>query len=220
MAGMVSGILSFLLNKNIEAKPLCENCPMCKIIASPEIKQKYVPDLKELEPIKDYDKLNFPEEISSVDYSKFNSFTDLMNFKKIWIDKEKNIFCFQRKAIHPSEVSLIDIGIRNYYKIDKFALYKDVVIKTSEEIASEILKDQKKISGKIGMVNSILSAFGWGIPHYKEEGKKKTYEFVHPPMTQNNPSLRAFILNGYLNNIYNKQFEIKEVTNKKMEFIS
>ncbi len=217
-AGIASGILSSLFKENIEAEPLCGNCPKnCKIIANLKITKKYIPNIEELKPLDNYDKLNFP--LNYKTHPESNSFTDLLKFKKIWIDKENNVFCFQDKTIVPTEIGLSTIILKNYSKINELNLFKKIIIKTSKEIAEDILKDEKTIGDKIKILNTILSAFGWGIPYHKKINNKIIFNFLYPPITKYGPLFRGLILNGYLNKIYNKKFNIKNITNEKIEFI-
>ncbi len=221
VAGITSGILSSLLNENIEAEPKCENCPNnCKIIANPNIKEKYIPNIEELKPIENYGKLNFPDDIDSFESSKFKSFSDLFKFKKVWMDEKYNLFCFQGKIIVPSEIGLTETILYNYSKIGRINLAKESIIKTSENIAADILKGKQNIKDKIGYINIILAAFGWGLPYHKKIGNKVVYEFKYPPITKYKPLFRAFVLNGYLNNLYNQEFKINKITNTRIEFLS
>jgi len=218
-AGIASGVLSFLLRENIEAEPHCNDCPKnCKIIASLKITKKYIPNIEELKPLRDYNKLNFPQNYKTS--SEFKSFTDLLKFKKIQIGKKKGVFYFQDNVIIPSEVGLAKMNLKNYSEINELNLFKKIIIKTSEKIAENILQNEKSIEEKIKAINIMLSAFGWGLPYHKRIGNKIIYKFKFPPTTRYGPLFRALILNGYLNNIYNKKFNIKNITNERMEFIS
>ncbi len=216
IAGMVSGILSSLLKENIEAEPFHEDCSEnYKIIANPKIPKKHIPEIEELKPLNNYNKLNFPQNYKM--YSGFKSFTDLLKFKKIKIER-RGIFNFQNKKILPSEIGISEIGLRNYLKINEFNLFKNIIIKTSEEIARDILKDEKNTNDEIKTINMMLSAFGWGLPFHKKMENKIIYSFLYPPITKYGSLLRVLILNGYLNKVYRKKFEIERIDNCKMVF--
>lgn len=219
-AGLTSGVLSSLNNINIEAEPACTNCPNnCRIIASPKIKKKYIPNFEKLKPIKNYDKLNFPEKESS-EAARFQSFSDFLKFKKITVDKQNNFFYFCDKIIVPSEMGSPGIVLKNYLECNQEKLFQESVIKTTEGIMEDILKHQKTTKNKIKILCNIISAFGWGIPFHKKIKNQVIFEFLYPPINNENDSLfRALILNGYLNGIYNKKFKIHYLKDNQMGFI-
>jgi len=216
MAGITSGILSSLLKENIEAEVRCTSCPdKCKIVASPQIPRKYVPNFKELAPLKDYDRLNIPTENGQ---TNLKSFTDLLKFKKIRINGQNGSFYFQNKMIVPSEIGLPGIISKNYIEIGEKNLFKKTVINTSENIIHELF-GELNFQDKIKAIRNMVSAFGLGIMYLKKIKNTIILDFINPPITKFGPMFRAFILNGYINAVYDKKFGIKELTNKRIELI-
>jgi hypothetical protein len=189
------------------------------MVSNTTIPKKYVPYFEELRPLKEYQKLNFPKNFKSLNYfEKYSSFKDLIKFNKIWIDKNMDKFVFMDQLIVPSEIGLTDIFIKNYFRLGLKDLFKDSVIKTSEEIANNIFIEKAHLQKSMKNLNMIISAFGWGIPYCKRIKNKVILEFAHPPITKYKPFFRAFILNGFLNQIYNKKFNIEEMNHKKIVF--
>lgn len=66
----------------------------------------------------------------------------------------------------------------------------------------------------------IITAFGWGIPHHKKVSNKIIFELINPPITKYGNKFITFILNGFLNKIYHKNFKIEKRTDYKIEFVS
>lgn len=219
MAGTASGILSSVIGKNIEAEARCVDCPKkCLIEANFDIKTKHLPSIKELMPFKDYNKLNFPN-LSKISFSSdFNSFTDLLKFGKIKMEKSSNVFLFQNKIIIPSEIGLAEIILTHYEKLEELSFAKNVLINTSYRIATEIFEKDNSFKNNIKMLKIILSAFGWGMLFIKRNYKGVLCEFKHPPFNKGLPFFRAFILNGYINFIFKNDFQIKKISNTRILF--
>lgn len=246
VAGNISALLSFLYKENIEAKALCCNCPNnCKILASPDIKQAYIPNIEDLEPEKNYSLINFPVYKK---YPGFLSFKDLFRFKKINIDSN-GIFYFKNKVIFPSEVGLNGVIVDNYSKINELDLLKKAIIKTSEEICEEITKDEKTLKNKIKIIEAVISSFGWGLPFfefgdlskkadsdiyvgesnsqlfrssspkpYKTEGfgeNKIKINLVYSPKSKNSLFI-SHTINGFMNKLFNKSYKMK-ISEDKIE---
>jgi len=217
MAGIVSGILSSILKKNIEAESRCIDCPnKCKIIANLDIPKKYIPDMSDLIPDENYDSLNFPKNLNGSQDNK--SFTDLLRFKVIRLNPQNNVFYFKDQVIVPSEIDVSNFSFKNYFKSGEEELFKSTVIKTSESIAKKILKDENNIKEKINFLKNMISAFGWGIAHFKGIDRKIIVYFEYPPVSRYGSLFHTYVINGYLNSVYNKKLKIEESTPSRIIF--
>jgi len=212
MAGIVSGILSFLFGRNIEARVCCDNCPNgCNIIADYGIEKVYVPDVKELVPRLDYEDVNF-RKMKLVPNT--SSLTDFFKFKRLQFDKFGK-FSFEGETVMPCEVGLLDLHAENYLKIGELDLFRDSVVKTSREIAKKLLI-QTTNKDKIKQFENILSGFGYGIPYFKKIGDEIIAELSYAPITKYRPFFRVFLINGFLNEIFGKEFYVKELTESRI----
>ncbi len=204
--GVISSAMSILFGEKIEAKTECNNCnENCKIIASPEIKEKYTPNIEKLKPLENYNELNFPKEIRA--QGKLYSFSDLINFKIARIDSSGR-FYLNNSALIPVEVGLSGIISEHYLNINYKHLLERGLIGGAEKTAKDILKS-KATEDKLEELKGILCAFGWGIPYYKLSDEKITFNFVHPPITRFGFLYQALELNGFLNYIFGKKLKIK-----------
>jgi hypothetical protein len=212
IGGLVSGILSSLCKKNIEAEDTYnEKSDVCKIIANKEIEGKYVPNLKNLLPLENYDKLNFPDKIPLSKNSV--SFRDFVKFKKIEI-LEDGKHTLNNKTIIPTEIGLLELMMANYLRIGEYKLLKKSIIGASEKLCKELLKDKKDVDQKLNFFKQIFCALGWGIPLHKFYGKKIIFDFLCPPVCKYGFQYPALVLNGFLNKIFNENFEIEDITLK------
>ena len=217
MAGLVSGILSMILDKDIGAKPCCTNCPNgCKIIASPNIKDECKMNLDELRPSLDYSKLNFPLMNHRLS-DEFKSFSDLLKFKQITVD-ERGCMNFKNQVLVPTEIGLTQLSFRNYSKIGLENFYKKSLIRISENLAQSFFNGSNSPLEKIKSLKIILSAFGWGLLFYKRDKNKVIFKFQNPPISKFGSLYRALILNGFINIIFNKKFKIKKDSEFEMIF--
>lgn len=211
-AGSVSMIFSFLTGENIEAEVKCENCPeKCIVLINKNIKTKYIPNSNELKPLVDYKKLNFPDKISL--FSKLPSFENLMTFNKIKVDSGK--FNFLGKTILPTEAGFLGLIVEHYVKINKKYLLEKGLVEGAQNIARDIFKDNLTINDKINTLKTILGAFGWGIPNYQKKDGKIIFDFLYPPRTRYSYLYQALVINGYLNYIFDKKFEIKKINSSE-----
>jgi hypothetical protein len=207
LAGGASIIVSFLTGENIEAKSECEKCPQkCRIVANKKFKEKLPFNYDELKPSKKYNKLNFPENMRIP--RNLNSFSDLINFKKIWMDNLGKL-CFRNKALATAEIGWVSMVSEHYKGIKEHTLFKEGIIEGSNKIAKEILKDVKSVKKRINTIISMLATFGWGIPYYKRERDKIVFSLVYAPFSKYDNLYQVYVINGYINYIFNKQFELE-----------
>ena len=207
--GIVSGIFGSIVGKNTEAEAICNECPYkCKIITNPKIKKEFTYRYKKLKLPEQYNKINFPQEMDLP--KNIKSLSDLLNFKKISLDKLEK-FCFKKQTILPCEAVLIDIAVTNYQEINKLELFKKSIVDGAKKIAEVILKDKYSIKEKIGALTSMLGGFGWGIPYFKRGRNKIYFEFLYPPYSISGYLYQAFVVNGYLNHIFDKKLELYDI---------
>jgi hypothetical protein len=219
-AGVASGLLSFVICKNIEAEPRCKNCSKsCSIIANENIPARYIPNSNELCIDKNYEKFNFPEKTSrSNNAPALNKFYD---FKKITILDDGKSY-FDGRALFFSEAHMMGIVAKNYLIANK-DIFEDAIIKYSEELSSYLFRAMDKEEDKIKYFCGILSAFGYGIPSLLKDGREITIRLMHPPITRYGLLYFVLEVNGFLNTLYNTSFKlvkIKEIYNPIVTSIS
>jgi len=205
-AGLISGIISFLRGKNIEAETYCD-CPNhCKIIANPNNKRRYIPDRKKLflDPL--YFKINFPKRI--IHHAKLSSFSDMIKFKKIKFDKEGK-FTFRDKALLLGEIGMLDIIANHFIDIGLKELLDKSVIEAAEKLATELLPKKEKPLIKLQRILNLFCAFGNGIPRYNLTKNTLYIRFKFAPYTNYSFYYQALVLNGFINIIFDRNFKLK-----------
>lgn len=208
-SGLVSGIFSFLVGENIEAKEIAsaKNEFYCKVVANKNIKKKYIPNFKELKPRENYDKINFPEQSIS---DNISSLRDLIKFNKVKIDSSGK-FSIYGKALIYGETGTADIITRNYIKENLDSVLKKGIVQGSYSLAKDILDNSKNVKNNFRIIKSIICTMGWGILYFKLRNKEIEASFLYAPSDNSNFLYQALALNGYLNYIFNKEFEIKDI---------
>ncbi len=211
--GGFSSIFSFLTGKNMEGEVKHTNDPNeYWYIFNKDIKRRFIPDIKKLMPIKNYDRLNFPKEITPT--MKTSTFSEFMKFKKIKL-QESGKFYFTDKLILPSTTEFLNLIANRYSELKETKTLRKGIINGAKKLAKDILKNQKSKKDKIGAIINMLSAFGWGIPVYRKKYKYVIFDFISPPISKYGFLYEALVLNGYLNYIFDKELEIKEIKMKK-----
>ena len=179
----------------------------CQIIINKRIEKKYIPIIKKLQPLSTYEKLNFPENIKVI--SKRYSFRDFIRNGLVKLD-ESGKFIFNNVPIAPAEHGFFGIVYTHYSEIHKKKFLLRCLVRGAEKIAPMVLNKGKTIDGKLNFLVQIFCAFGYGIPYYKKEKNSILFNFVYPPISKYDDYLyTASILNGFLNNIYNKKANYK-----------
>jgi len=205
-AGLISSVFSFFIGQNIESKLYCDNCPhKCKVVLSPENRQRYVPKLEPLKYDDKYYQYNFPEKIANL--GNFRSFNDLLRFKKILL-KEKGKYYLKDKNIVPAPIDFLGLISRYYPEHNYFYILKKGVIQGAESVIGGIIDLNTSLEKKLKSVLSILCALGWGIPHYSINPNEIKLVFLYPPSWENDFTYLSLILNGFLNKIFKKNFKI------------
>ncbi len=207
-AGLVSGVLSFIIGKNIEAEVKCSNCSKsCKIIANENIPLRYIPSLEELKLSKDYEKLNFPIRLTSK--HKISSLDKLYSFNKIVVTKDGKSY-FDSKALFFSEINMLELVAKNYLEENKKILEKGI-IESSKKVADYLLRNLNNSEEKLNYFLEILGSFGAGIPRIIKDKRKIVIKLLYPPITNYGILYRVLEINGFLNSVYKKNFKLSEI---------
>lgn len=206
-AGAISGLLSNLYGKNIEAemRGCCNSNKSCKIVMSPNIKTKYIPDINEIKPSKSYNQLNFSYKERKYLFKKTSSYSDLIKFKKIMLEPTMN---FQNKTISVIEIGCLELIQYNYKKIGQEKLFIKGVTKGAEKLANELFIG---IDNKFKFIESMISGFGFGIPYYKKSKKEIEFNFIHAPITKFGFWYQVYVLNGFLNHYFDCKVHFKKI---------
>ncbi len=209
-AGIISSIFSFLIGENIEAELFCENCPHdCKLILTPENKQRYISKTNFSKSDEEYYKQNFPENIISTE--KRVSFSDFIKFKKISFSSEGKVF-FEGKTIIPIPIDFLSLISSNYLENHNKEILEKGLINGAKLIAKDIVKDDDPLKKKVDKLLSLLCALGWGIPTYKLNKNNLKFTFLYPPSIMGDNFLyQSLVLNGFINYIFKKSFKIENI---------
>lgn len=215
VAGIVAGIMTYFQNENFEAEAFCDKCPgSCRVVSDSRIKEKYVADIKELLPAKDYDVLNFcPVKI----INGFSSFGDLIKFKKVNMDNADSKLLLKNKTILTSEIGLGELFLKNYVQAGELRLFERSVVKSSACVFRDLTKNNS-YEYKLKFISNLISGFGWGVPYFKKSGNVIKLTILNPPVTKYGPSHVRYKINGFLNEIYGKSFKIKKVSSNEVIF--
>lgn len=207
-AGLVSGFVSFINGENIEAESKCKECPKnCLIIADKSIKEKYLPDLTSLALLKDYDLLNFPKSMPRLE--NYYSFNDLIRFGRIEIKSGKVLF--DKEVIIPTESGCLEIVADYFVNLGRKDILEAGIIKGTEKLFGSLTDNKKELSERLKFVGQVFSAFGWGLVIIKNRENQVHADFINPPITKYGFLYRAFELNGCLNQIFDKSFQLGNI---------
>jgi hypothetical protein len=211
MAGIISGLISFILKENLEAESFCEVCPNgCKLIVRPGIETKYMPDFSKLKVDSKY-YLNF------YDFDKFQSnlasFSNFLKFNLVNLT-DKNKFSFINQTIIPSEISLPEIFAFNY-KIDNYGkIFETSIINFSYNFSKNYLSQVMDEIEQSKLFRNLISAFGFGELYLRKEGKLIKAEFLKPIFINFELIFIRSIINGFLNFFYGTNFVFIKGDNK------
>jgi hypothetical protein len=213
--GLVSSVLSFFLKENIETETKCSNCPQnCHIKSIKKEKSQYVEDTKDLMPLANLTKLNFPDK-SFHGKEDFKSYSTLLKFGKISIG-ESGKQEFIGKTIAPAPFEFTELISHNYQKINAKAILKEGVKREAENLFRDLTKNQTKLIDKFNMFNTICTGFGWGLPYCKRNKNELTLTLVCPPISKFGFAFNIYTLNGFLNAIFKRtEVNLKKAFLKK-----
>ncbi|MBU0758208.1 MAG: hypothetical protein KKF44_09125 [Nanoarchaeota archaeon] len=210
-AGLVSGILSYLLKQNIEAEGKCKDCPkQCLIIAKPKIKPTYVSNTKKLRTILEYNKVN-PAPVKK-QLTNSNSFSDLLKFKKIHISDRGKV-SYLGNIIIPTSPEFIEIISYNYDSFSCKEILGDSVKNATFRLASKVFLQKEKVK-KFCELQSLFSALGFGHILMRKAGKFTYLDLLGQPFNKYGYYFLSNYLEGFLEFIYEKNFQLKKIRNK------
>lgn len=215
-AGTLSAVWSYVHGENIEAEAHCGNCPNeCKIVSNKNILNKYEVNYDALKPMKNYNLMNFKINNPMSGHGGV-SFRDLVKFGKIKCDDKKHIFYFNGKGIAYIEVGLLELIYEGYKEFKCEDLFNKILVKSSEDLMGDFCSGN--IKKDFHLMESFLSAFGWGVPIRFQKNRRIKYSFVCPPVSRYPPVFRATVLNGFLNCILKKKLRIEKACALEMVF--
>jgi len=206
-AGLVSGFLSYLMGKNIEAESKCKKCPeSCLIIANEKLGLKHIPNLNQLKSLSHYTAFDI---LNTIDKKELNSFSDLLRFKKIKIGESGQYFA--DKMILPLESEILSLVVDYFNKINQLSLLKKGLIDGAEKLSKDIFLEQDNTKNKIKFLQNILSGLGWGISYFKKDNRKIVFNMKFGPKNKSSLIYQSFVVNGLLNQIFNKKFRYSKI---------
>lgn len=206
-AGIISGLSSFVFDKNIEADMLecCQSKKFCHVISKPIIKKKFIPKLELIKVEPDYNKLNFKPT-----NQRAPTFSDFVKFKKIEFKDEK--YQFLDETLLYMEISFFDI-IYYYFKEYGIEDLYEPTIKESAKNKVDIFS--KKNTCTIKFVCDMLSAFGWGIVTIKKNNNKLKVHITNPPYTRFNYHFLPAFVAGAIESIEKRKLKIDSLKYSK-----
>lgn len=207
--GITSAIYSSLIDRDVKVLKECGSCPdNCRVVASPCARSKKITKCENLDIIKDYEKWNFPEVKKS--FNRFYSFSDLIRFNEVSMDKTGK-FNFRNCAIITSEAGALDLIMDKFEKAGHIEIIKRALSDGSEKLSESFLNLEDSTYTNLDVIKKTLCAFGWGIPDIKIDKKEIISIFSYPPISQYNALYLPFLLNGYLNYIFQHKLKIKDI---------
>lgn len=208
LSGIFSGILSFVYSENIESECFSSNYERCKFFASRRIPDVYVPSIDELFLCKKYNIKNFNLKELNLSSEKFLALSDFIKFRKVKFDNASNSWSFFGENIFPFEIGLFGIIMDNYVKNGYRDLFCDSYREESEKIFFRLLKEEENIKNRVKFFVNFLSAFGWGVPVITKNLDEFIIRFMNPPYSKYGCMDKASMINGFLNVVYSKDFEL------------
>lgn len=214
LEGAISGMVSCLLNKNVEAKMIFDkNVGACRIVADSSISERYLVSDKKISEISVVPIIKGNHSFSS----NLSTFYDFLKFGIVKIDNSKKL-SFKEKTIVPVEMGLPMIFFLNYRDLGLEKLYADSVVSSFEKIFRNIFSNQKSEEDKILAFRNIVSAFGWAESFFSRQGKSVKVSFLNPFFYRRIPSIVQYVFNAFLNYLYNKKFVIDSVGESGVQY--
>jgi hypothetical protein len=213
LAGISSSVVSFLSGTNIEAQVFdysYEKELYCKVVCSKKIDKKYIPDLEKIKELVKIYNTSIPKNYEDIikSYIDFATLDKFLRFKQAKVID--NLLYFNNKAMMSGEINSADHIINNYIAFDIVDILKKSIVNSSKKIIKHLI-EKKGLTQKekLKFIQNMMSAFGWGIPNYKIEKNKITFDFIFGPQAITNSFLfYALQLNGFLNYIFNKELRL------------
>lgn len=214
-SGTASAILSFICGQNIEAQGTITNND-CEIHASPLLPKRHISNKHHLKEDSNYFKINFPQNKLSASYSSYNNF---IKFKKVILGPDEKLQ-YQKKTIFPIEAGMTGLITHYYKKIHQQNLLETALVQASEKLASTFFPKKNDQQTNIKIMQNMLSAFGFGIAHLKTTNTTCTLEIQYLPRSKYSNNVEAYMINGYINVIFNKKFKLKTIMHKKVPVVT
>lgn len=204
-AGVLSGLMSFLLKKNIEGDFFCEDCPKgCKIIVDRDLPYRYVPSYHTRKEISEH-KPDLKEK--KILASNLSSFSDFLKFKIIKVDKERK-FEIYGKTLIPVEVGFPGVIARAYYRWGLFDLYKKSFKNSIDEIIDVFIEKKSTLRENISRIRNIFSALGFGEVYFTIEKNKVSVRFLSPIFISGEVFIVDLIIESLLNFLFGEEFKL------------
>lgn len=204
-AGVLSGLMSFLLKKNIEADFFCEDCPNgCAIIVDKEFPYRYVPSYYTRKEISDH-KPDLKEKKAL--NSGLSSFSDFLKFKIIQVDKERK-FDIYGKTLIPVEVGFPGVVARAYFRWGLLNLYKKSFKNSIDKMIHIFVKKSSSLEENITRIRNIFSALGWGESYFTIEKNKISVRFLSPIFICGDVFIVDLIIESLLNYLFEEEFKL------------
>lgn len=215
VSGVVSGLLSFILDKNIEAKPLCRGCPEgCCVVASFSFDEKYIPDVEGCEIFNYSTHIPARESFSS----GLTTFSDLLKFGRVKIDSNKK-FHFMGKTLIPMEGSLPSIILRNYKSAGLLDIFRESILKSSRKLVEDLVRHCDSEEQKIRFLRNLFSSLGWGEIYFSKNSNRISVSFLHQFYKKGKPELLYAILHSAVEIIFVKKAVLKSESDKRLDFV-
>ncbi len=192
-AGVVSGIISFVIGKNIEATTSCV-CPgACRISVNKNNKEKYILSKTRLLPDFNYLKFNFPAH--GLHERNAYSFNDMVKFNKIKLIQGK--WTIEGEFLIPGEVGMLGIINDAFVKRGIGEVFDSGVVEGAEVLAKKLLMEEN-VNINFKKIAILFSALGMGTIKFKFKDKIEV-RIKSPPYSKYGFNYIIFFLNGFVN---------------------
>lgn len=214
MCGFLSGTLGSLTGSNFKVVGECKNCPEACSFSCTNGNTKYN-SFKHGISVEKYNADNFPE-VYAIG-KRLGTFRGFMKFNKIDI-KSKNGLAYKGKRIILTENGCFELPIKELKKAGGEELMEKGIKDEAEKICASILSSKTK-KEKMNELLNLLSAFGWGKPSCKIDSSKLRFKFLNPPINKCGSNYLIYLLNGFINNIFEKKFKFDKIKHSIKPFV-
>lgn len=205
LSGIVSGFLSYSLNKNIEATFFYgDESHEYRITGDVSFEDIYIPEKKT---IKEFSGHSTDFLLKNRISSGLCTFSDLLKFKVIKINESECII-LKEKVLLPFEFGTPSIFFKNYEKIGELNLFKKSLVNSSEKICADLLRNKKSKKEKVRIIRNILSAIGLMEIYFTRDKDMVTVSFLRKVFILEKPSFIHLFINGFLNHLHRKKVKL------------
>jgi len=204
-AGVLSGTMSFLLNKNIEAGSFCEDCPRsCGIIVDKNILKKYIPSVETKKEILKHK----PDYFVNKNFnSGLSSFSDFLRFGIVKIDDQRK-FSMYDKTLIPVEIGFPGVFARAYERWGLSDLYRDSLKKSIYDSMKILLKDADSKECNIKKIRNIFSALGWGECYFDVKKDSVFVKFLSPIFIEGDVFILDIVIESFLDYLFGSNHKL------------